>query len=257
MSDIENKVTIGERYTRSTESSDLSVTDRRGDADLLIAAGWLDDSLGALLFRLRTEYDCAHGDRVLAALEQRRLERLAQVEEKAKEEGSEERAAQYRKEASATMLTAHALILVHLKSLRETVQALGRWSEIKATQHRFTGDGTDLRKLAGQVLDVWLDPLCRRCHGVRFTGGSHRGEPRIPCRLCRETGRREDSFGRNDSERYFGLVLLREMERLLAVAASGIRRGLQDDEVVDGDVVQAVRQDLAARRLASVEGETD
>ncbi|KRC18080.1 hypothetical protein [Acidovorax sp. Root219] len=60
--------TVEEAYTRAgTSSSNLKVDpDRRGDADVLIAAGWSPGMLGGALMRLRGEWDSAalprHGD---------------------------------------------------------------------------------------------------------------------------------------------------------------------------------------------------
>ena len=55
-------VTIGERYRKATNTSNLKVEARRsGDADLLIAAGWAD-SLGIKLYRLAGEFDQAARD---------------------------------------------------------------------------------------------------------------------------------------------------------------------------------------------------
>lgn len=51
--------TVEEAYTRAgTSSSNLKVDpDRRGDADVLIAAGWSPGMLGGALMRLRGEWD--------------------------------------------------------------------------------------------------------------------------------------------------------------------------------------------------------
>lgn len=53
--------TVEEAYTRAgTSSSNLKVDpDRRGDADVLVAAGWSPGMLGGALMRLRGEWDSA------------------------------------------------------------------------------------------------------------------------------------------------------------------------------------------------------
>ena len=52
--------TTQERYARAVQSSSLRVeADVRGDADILIAAGWCKSKFGAALMRLQAEWDGA------------------------------------------------------------------------------------------------------------------------------------------------------------------------------------------------------
>lgn len=52
--------TTQERYARPVQSSSLRVeADVRGDADILIAAGWCKSKFGAALMRLQAEWDGA------------------------------------------------------------------------------------------------------------------------------------------------------------------------------------------------------
>lgn len=52
--------TIEESYTSAGNASDLTVkAEQRGDADVLIAAGWTPGLLGGVLMRLRSEWDGA------------------------------------------------------------------------------------------------------------------------------------------------------------------------------------------------------
>lgn len=52
--------TVEEAYTSANQSSNLRVVaDKRGDADIIIAAGWSASRIGAALMRLHTEYDGA------------------------------------------------------------------------------------------------------------------------------------------------------------------------------------------------------
>ena len=48
---------IAERYSNSVVTSHLEVKPTPGDVDLLIAAGWVADSLGTSLYRLRVEFE--------------------------------------------------------------------------------------------------------------------------------------------------------------------------------------------------------
>lgn len=58
MLDNNDNAGIEEQYTSSCSSSSLRVeADRRGDADILIAAGWSASRIGAALMRLHTEFD--------------------------------------------------------------------------------------------------------------------------------------------------------------------------------------------------------
>ena len=51
---LDEPKTLGERYSTAIQSQNLRVQEREsGAADLLIAAGWCDDTLGARLNRLR------------------------------------------------------------------------------------------------------------------------------------------------------------------------------------------------------------
>lgn len=54
----DDRPTIEEAYTSANTSSNLRVeADKRGDADLLIAAGWSGSRIGMALMRLHAEYD--------------------------------------------------------------------------------------------------------------------------------------------------------------------------------------------------------
>lgn len=60
--------TFEEAYASASESSDLTLTaDKRGDADVLIAAGWSESRLGGTLMRLQTK---ASMQQVLEVLDQ-------------------------------------------------------------------------------------------------------------------------------------------------------------------------------------------
>lgn len=51
-------ITVEERYTTATHTSNMRVeADKRGDADLMIAAGWCSSTLGSALLRLHSEWD--------------------------------------------------------------------------------------------------------------------------------------------------------------------------------------------------------
>ncbi|MEY4415384.1 MAG: hypothetical protein RIQ53_2677 [Pseudomonadota bacterium] len=239
MTAIEDRPTIAERYSAATESSNLKVeARRRGDADMLIAAGWLPDSLGALLLRLRSEYEIASGDigraRLYATacldaahLERETAKRLRKTGEIDRADEALKAAADLSSDARRTLMTEHALALTRLKTLREARDALGRFAVQQATKQRYMVPDKVVLALVGRVLDVHLDPLCHACAGRSFTGGSHRADKKVLCRECGATGHRKDAVGQNDRERWFARHLLAEMERVLARAAGGMSASLR------------------------------
>lgn len=67
----DDRRTIEEAYTSAGNSSDLRVqAERRGDADVLIAAGWTPGILGSAALRLRGEWDRSEKPRPGQNLEQ-------------------------------------------------------------------------------------------------------------------------------------------------------------------------------------------
>lgn len=186
--------TVAERYTTATRSSNLRVAERRnGDADVLIAAGWSDDTLGSLLYRLHAEFDAVRAEVRQGPLNQ--TERL--------------------------------LILGRLKTLRETKVALGAFAIQQATRRAYMQPDNVVLQLVGRVLDVHLDPLCHHCDGRGFVGGAHRGEKQVLCRPCRGTGHRKEWVGKDPSERWFARHLLCEMDRVLAATSGKIAKRLR------------------------------
>lgn len=176
--------TIGERYSRASESSDLRVqAESRCDADYLIAAGWAGDSIGTMLYRLRSEFDQVHA-----------CVRPGQALNKAE----------------------RLLVLSRLKSLPAAKQAIGSMAVIQATKRRFMRPDADALKVAGRVIDVFLDPNCAHCDGRGFTGGGRHEDsgPQALCRPCSGSGKRRNTIGRDDDERAFGAFLLSELERM-------------------------------------------
>lgn len=173
---------IAERYSSATESSNLRVSEKSSDADFLIAAGMLGDTLGRLLLRLHTEFDLVRGqvsaDKALSP-------------------------------------TDRLLVLMNLKTLRETRLALGNFAVMTATRRKFTMNDDAVNKIAGRALDVHLDPLCHHCQGRGFNGGSHRGEKQELCRPCRGAGHRRDGLGKDSEERQFASHLLAELARVV------------------------------------------
>jgi hypothetical protein len=182
MSTIEDRPSTGERYSSAMESSNLKTdADRRGDVDMMIAAGWVPDTLGAMLYRLAVEFDQVRGNlrmgKTLAAID--RYE-----------------------------------IVGRLKSLGPVKTELGRLACLRATKESFMHPDAKVLQLVGRVLDVFLDPTCTPCGGRGFTGGGRHEEsgPQIICRACKGTGQRRANLGRQQDEKDFAADLLADMQ---------------------------------------------
>lgn len=184
--------TIAERYRLATHSSNLSVKPRAtGDVDLLIAAGW-SDSLGTLLYRLAGEYDTVAAD----------VRRTA-----------------------ADDATAIVLILMHLTTLRETKEALGRHAIQMATRERFMERDKVVLAMTGKVLTSWLEPNCPKCSGRGHNGGA--GQAITICRACRGSGKTRELLGNTIGQAQFCQMLLSDMDARMHAVDAELRRLLR------------------------------
>ncbi|MGA0608848.1 hypothetical protein [Caldimonas sp. KR1-144] len=248
MTGTEDRPTVEERYTRAIRSSDLEVDEQRGDVDMLIAAGWCHETLGTMLYRLACEFDSVKSEQHLANVEivraakaiDAQIEAAAEVlklkpEAKQEEvEAAEYRAARMRsdaeamrRQAEAAHVTARLLILQRMKSLDATKAALGRWACVQATRRHFMQNDADVVRLAGRVLNVFLDPTCSSCQGRGRNGGY--GSVQSICRACSGSGKRKTNLGKDAVERWFAQHLLAEMESMLAEIDRQMRRYLRGD----------------------------
>jgi hypothetical protein len=237
MTAIEDKPSIGERYTSATESSNLRVGIHENGADIIIAAGWSGDGIGASLLRLRAEFDAVRAEHEQAARALKEaeaattaLEARQAAEEERKRFGPtfaellRQRAEQSRGCATRSATTARALILIKLKSLPATRDALGRLAVIQATKERYMKPDAEVLKLVGRCLDVWLDPTCPACTGRGFTGGYD--GPQVFCRPCSGNGRRRGALGMDEVEQRFSKHILGMMDRSVSAAETTMRRRL-------------------------------
>lgn len=174
MTNTEDPPSLAERYGRAIVSSHLRLEEGHCDVDLLIAAGWLKDGLGAMLYRLRGEFDTV-------------------------------RASVRRGPLNTTEML---LVLVQLKTLHATKQAFGEFAEVMATRSMFMQPAPVVASIAGRVLTAWLDQTCHSCEGRGFNGGTHRGEQTIKCRACAGTGQSRSSLGDSAEDRRFARLLL-------------------------------------------------
>lgn len=226
------RIELQERYTRAIDSTHLELTEERGALDYVVAAGWVRDGLGTMLFRLMTEFDSVRGEHRQA------WDNLREADANAKREliaGTADcvaadavapsrreevmRAAQSRIDAAraavasaeAAALTAKALILVRLKTLPEARRALAVFALGLATRTRFMRPNNEVLVIAGKAMSAWLDPLCNVCQGRSFSGGYT--SPVMLCGACNATGRRKAHLGSDYDSHEFGKALLVQMDR--------------------------------------------
>lgn len=232
MTAIEDRPDLEERYARATETTNLTVEERRGAVDLLIAAGWVLDGLGTSLYRLRTEYDGARTEQSLAVTYLRtQMAQARDLERQGAAEGDEAllaQAAALRDEAEKTALSNRLMVLIHLKTLASTKQQLGAWAIGQATRQGFMKSNAYVCELVGRALEYWLDPLCPHCDGRGFTGSY--GAPMVFCggkHGCGGTGRRRVRLGKTDADQGFGRYLLAGMDRKTESVGRQMKRFLR------------------------------
>lgn len=237
MSTEDNRVTLGERYSIATESSNLRMSEGRGAVDLIAAAGIIPNRLASAVYRLRIEYDGVRADHQHAEDMMRSSDAIAsrQKDDARPPPGTwttvelrtaEEKAIAIRKAAESAALTAHVLILAQLSSLREAKERFGTFAMLESARKRQRRSGADVLYLAGRVLDVHLAPNCRHCAGRGFNGAPTLGEVQTQCRPCKGQGHRRDWIGKTDADRGFAGHLMMRLDALLHEAQRDMRRGL-------------------------------
>ncbi len=190
-------ITTEERYARAIGSSHLEVTPHMDAISVIIAAGWVRDGLGTILYRLRTEHDAARGN----------LRRLSNPH--------------------AISQTDAQLVAAQLKSLHSATQAVRRFAIKSAKRHagllRYHGD--DAPEVGVRALGYWLDPLCHSCNGRGFSGGT--GTPVEVCKHCHGSGRTLPRLSKTEAGQQFGYLLSSEFERKTCRVGELIKRHLR------------------------------
>lgn len=266
---IEERPTIAEVYG-------LAAT-RGAQCDIIAAAGMQSSRLGAMLLRLQAEYDGIRVDLERAGhIRPRGVEQARELRERARlclatarqaenfidSDAMERRAAALIAEAKgieeqrapAEIVSARAFILTELKTLAETKKAIGVLA-VRMAKKR----GVELEpavRLAGRVLDVYLDPMCHHCDGTGETGSGYRGEQRLQCRACRGSTHRRDILGNRQEETALAADLFAELQRQAAAAARMIGAALGP---ATGPISTLPDQQLRDRldELRSAEAEKD
>ena len=211
---------------------------------MILAAGMQHERLGAMLLRLQAEYDTVRGELERAGqiapqrtAQARELLKRAALAERLKDYGAatilKQRAAEIRERTQAEVLTARVLILCGIQSLHQVRDRFGAFAIGIGVQPKRGIRPKVARTIAGQVLDVWLDPTCHTCDGTGHVGNAYAGEQRKQCGTCAGSGHRRDIVGKNPKERIFARDLLAELQRRTAVAAGGMGQALAPLETPD------------------------
>ncbi len=227
--------TIEERYGLAVGSKNLKMgrlTDAaqgRGPIDLVVAVGWLGDSLGALLIRLHGEFDSAIGDIRLSRENLRASQAIATAEE------SRERLTKVpcilrpdilRQRATDRAVSDFLLIRSKLKTLQEVEDKFAGFAEAQAVRRRSVVPPAVVRILAARALEAHLDPLCPRCNGTGTYGG-YDGTVQNVCRSCGGSKLRKMHMGRDVEESNLAGHLLVCLSQALERARVGMGRAMQ------------------------------
>ena len=197
---------VEEAYTSASTSSNLRVeADKRGDADVIIAAGWNQSRIGGALLRLHTEFDSSEKPRMAAA------EQFTPAGKTTKEQR-----AHAARQAHAFNLHETGLLLGKLKALpdvrTQTTLQLVKWGVAEAETKGM------------QVIRWWLQQNCPTCNGTKFqvVPGTHRHNGKA-CATCGGTGLREIPNGQE------GRRVANWMDQCVERARASIGRRLRAD----------------------------
>lgn len=199
--------TINERYTSATHATNLKVTaEKRGSADLLIAAGWAPSRIGSALLRLHSEFDGASHPRKITrdAVEHLAITLTGKPAQKL---------AKAQKIAHDWYLHEVGLLLQRLKTLPHVRYQLALQAD------KWLIDDPD--RTAVGVLIWWLDHTCPHCHGLKWD--QIEGTPSLSarqCRTCRGSGELLVPYS------FEGLRLLGYIQHCITEARKSIKKRL-------------------------------
>lgn len=269
MTDTDDRPTIAEVYGLAATCG--------VPCDIIAAAGMQSSRLGAMLLRLQAEYDGVRVDLERAGrIQPRSVQEVKSLRRRAKDylaaadlTDSEITADHLKRQAKLLLsealqieerrtpkeiVSAREFIVAQLKTLVETKREVGELA-VRMAKKR----GIDIEvalKLAGRVLDVYLDPLCHHCDGTGEIGSGYRGESRVECRVCKGSTHRRDILGNQLAETMMAADLLAELQRQASNAAHKIGAALAfSADPVSTEPRADVRERLA--ELRSPEAERD
>ena len=227
-----------------SERYGVAVSNGTSHDHLILAAGMQHEWLGTIFLRLLSEYDAVKGDLERAGqiapqrtVQARELSRRATVAEKLKDwdaaETLKQHASEIRERTPTEVLSARSFILMGLKTLHDGKQRFGAFAIGLGVQPKRNIKPAIASCIAGQILDVWLDPTCHTCDGTGRAGSVYAGDVRRQCSTCSGSGHRRDIVGKNQTERTFARDLLAELQRRVAAAAGGMGRALAPPGAAD------------------------
>ena len=213
---------VEEAYTAAGNSSDLRVeADLRGDADLIIAAGWSESRVGMALLRLHSEWDKAEKPRRPTAQAISAMEAslrmpclpLACDEKTLKAANAKARQRAAVKMANDWFMREQAKLVNKLKSLtevrRELIRYVPKWGIQEAAVK------------VPAVIAYWLDQTCQQCQGLKFK--KIENAPALStkaCRACYGSGIAPVPYGQE------GRRVANYMDECLQKGRDSIRRNL-------------------------------
>lgn len=211
----EDRRGIEEAFTSASNSSDMRVeADQKGDADLIIAAGWSPSRVGMALLRLHSEWDKAEKPKRPS---QAMIGALASTMPKALKEHERMHAA--RRQANEWYMHEMAKLVNKLKSLpsvrAQLVAYVPKWGIAEASVK------------VPAIIAYWLDQTCHACHGLKFQ--QIQGAPMLGtkvCHVCGGTGYAPVPYGQE------GKRVANYMDDAVQKARTSIRKRLHPVVVV-------------------------
>lgn len=267
MTDLEDRPSVAELYGVAATSGCMP--------NIVLAAGLQRCHFGSLLLRLKAEYDGVRSSLERAGQIRRRgIEAGRELRTKAarlliRAEAAEFGREQFEREAAALLaeaevvekhrtpheiVSARAFILLELTSLNDAKREIGILAVRMSIKRRVRADVA--MRLAGRVLDVFLDDICHHCDGTGLMGSGYRGERAGQCDKCKGTAHRRDILGNHLSETMLAADILAELQRQTSEAARRIGQALANDNApLSSEINGELRTRLG--ELRSPEAERD
>lgn len=217
------KPTADEQYSSAINASNLRVdndADRRGQADVIMAAAWSPTQFGALMLRLHGEWDSSSKPERPTDAAVRALAATVETTKDGKPvrlglPAATKRAAEwYQQELLA--------LIGRLKSLpmarHQVALHMANGHTVSAARQ------ADMAHLAASIIKYWLDQTCQKCDGRRWK--TIPGTPMLSNRVCDpQTGCGGSGFGRVPGGEA-GRALINYIDECVGRARSSIRRRL-------------------------------
>lgn len=165
---------VEERYTAAGNTSDLRVeADIRGDADLMIAAGWSPSRLGAAMLRLHSEWDAVEKPHKPT---QEAIDALAMTLPRITQP-----------DGTTIADVVHARTIAGEWYLHELRLLVGKLKALPQVRMQLAMQAhkwfiPNPQETAGAVIKYWLDQTCNACDGRKWR--LIPGSPSLSNRMC-------------------------------------------------------------------------